>query len=141
MTRFFLRLRQASLLSLSCALIMMSACTTIMPTKETVESRAMARWDAILSDDLSGAYEFLSPGYRSSVSSVQYQRVLLQNKIQWTNATYIESECAETTCNVKILLGYTVYGALSGVKSFSGTDTVEESWIKSDDKWYLVPQQ
>jgi hypothetical protein len=101
----------------------------------------MARWDAVLSDDLAGAYEYLSPGYRSSVPSARYQRMILQNKVRWTKADYIESECEETTCKVKILLHFTVYGALPGVKSIDGSDYIEESWVKNDGQWYLVPSE
>ena len=32
-------------------------------------------------------------------------------------------------------------GGLPGVQSFKGSDVIEESWIKSDNIWYLVPNQ
>ena len=120
-------------------LLLVSACVTTRPAEQVVEERATARWNALLSDDLTGAYEYLSPGYRSSVSSKNYQRALLLKKVKWNDAEYIESECAETTCKVKISLYYTVFGAVPGLKSFDGRETIEESWVLVDGDWYLVP--
>ncbi len=141
MTRFFSKCRYAFITVICCSALLLSACATNMRTGDSIEKRVTARWDALLSADLVGAYEFLSPGFRSSVSSAQYQKSLLLKRVTWTKATYIESNCSETTCKVKILLNYTLQGALPGVSSFAGSDVVEESWIKSDNNWYLVPKQ
>ena len=139
MIKFFLDRRGMLYSGLCCSLLLLSACATTSRTENTIEKRATSRWDAILSDDLAGAYEFLSPGFRSSVSSVQYQRSVLLKRVKWTAAEYIESQCTETTCKVKISLNYALYGALPGVKSFEGTETIEESWVLVDGNWYFVP--
>ena len=102
-------------------------------------ARASERWNVLLSGDITGAYEYLSPGYRSSVTSLQYQRSVLLNRIKWTGAKYISSECQKATCSVKIKIDYTLYGALPGVKSFDSTQNIEESWVLSAGEWYFVP--
>ena len=121
--------------------LLLSACATVLPTEQVIEQRATARWDAILSADFATAYDYLSPGYRSSVSSVQYQRGILLNTVKWTGARYVESDCAETTCKVKISLDYTVYGALPGVKSYNRSKVIDESWVMIDGTWYVVPKK
>jgi len=141
MMKFFLGRRSLVVWGVCCSLLLLSACATTARTENVIEKRATARWDTLLSGDLAGAYEFLSPGFRSSVPSLQYQRQLLLNKVKWTGAQYIESDCTETTCKVKISLDYTVYGALPGVKSFDGTQEIEESWVKVNGKWYFVPNK
>jgi len=128
------------LLALCAFSVLFSACATTRPASEVIEQRATGRWDALLSDDIEAAYTFLSPGYRSSVSYNQYLRSLLLIKVQWTGAKYIESVCEETTCNVKILLDFTIYGAIPGVKSMDSKQTIEESWVLVDGMWYLVPK-
>jgi len=120
--------------------LMLSACAATVPPEKAVEDRAMARWEALLSDDLAGAYEYLSPGYRSSVSSLQYQRSLLMKKVKWKDAEYLESDCVETSCKVKISLKYTVFGAIPGIKSYDGTKAIEESWVLVNGNWYLIPK-
>ncbi len=141
MIKVFSNLRGISLLFFSVIVLLLSACATTVPTGETVEERATARWDALLSGDIATAYEYLSPGYRSSVSSLQYERSILRRQVQWISAKYMGSECAENTCNVQISLGYRVVGALPGVRVFEGTQGIEESWLMIDGLWYNVPKE
>jgi len=139
--KFFMGRRSMLVAGLYCSLLLLSACATTVSTENTIENRATARWDSLLSGDLAGAYEYLSPGFRSSVTSLQYQRHVLLSKVKWTAARYIASDCAETTCKVTISLDYTVYGALPGVTSFNSTQEIEESWVKADGNWYFVPDK
>ena len=139
MTNFILKRSPTFLAALCCSLLLLSACANTMKSGGDIEKRAMGRWDALLSEDVEAAYEYLSPGYRSSVSLTQYHRSLLLSKVKWTGAKYIESDCEETVCNVKILLDFTVYGALPGVKSLESKQTIEESWVLVNSSWYLVP--
>jgi len=125
--------------SLCSTLLFLSGCATTARTDKNIESRATARWHAILSGDLVDAYDYLSPGYKSSVSLNQYQRHILLMRVKWKDARYLESDCTKTTCNVKISIDYVLYGALPGVKSFEGTQTIDESWVRIDDIWYFVP--
>lgn len=129
--------KRAGLAVLVCSLLVLSACEK----SESIEERATARWDVLLSGDMTAAYEYLSPGYRSSVSLEQYQRSLLTRQVGWDSADYIESECVEDSCKVKISIGYSVRGALPGVKEFKGVQKVEESWVSVNGVWYLVPEK
>jgi hypothetical protein len=131
--------RYLNLMGLMCSLVLLSACATPLSKEKQIEKRVTDRWDTIFSGDLAGAYEFLSPGYRSSVSSSQYQRTLLMQNVKWTSAEYMQSECEESTCVVRVTIGYTIYGALRGVKSFDGTQILEESWVLAGGQWYFVP--
>jgi len=140
MTRIFLKRSHTFLSALCGSLLLLSACVTTTRSEDNIEKRAMGRWDALLSEDVEAAYEYLSPGYRSSVSLAQYYRTLSLTKVRWTGANYIESDCEETVCNVKISLDFTIYGALPGVKSFESKQTIKESWVQVNDSWYLVPK-
>ena len=100
----------------------------------------MARWDAFFAGDLAASYEYFSPAYRSSVSLMQYQRSVFNNKVSWSKAEIVESDCRETTCNVKISLSYTVIGAVPGLRSFSSKQGIEETWVLVDGIWYMVPK-
>lgn len=133
--------RRMNLPAMVCSLLLLSACATTVNTEALIQERAMARWNALFSDDLAAAYEFLSPGYRSSVSLSQYQRRIMTQRVAWTDAHYIESDCTETTCNVKINLNYALHGVLPGVKSFDGSQKINESWIRASGNWYFVPQE
>jgi len=120
---------------------LLTSCASTPSKTPSIQQRAQARWDALLAGDLSAAYGYLSPGTRSSIGSLQYQRSILLKKVHWTAARVLGSDCEETTCKVSISLDYTVYAAVPGVKSFSGSQTVEESWVLVDGLWYLVPKR
>jgi len=137
----FANKRHMGFIGAICSLLLFSACATTVSKESSIEKRAIERWDTLLGGDLAGAYEYLSPGYRSSVTSMQYQRAILLQKIKWTSASYKDSVCEDSVCKVKISLGFTVYGALPGVKSYSGVQDIEESWMLVDGSWYLVPEQ
>ena len=128
-------------MALASGLVLLSACATSprLSPEESVKERAPARWELFFSGDLAGAYEYLSPGYRTSVSSLQYQRSVLIKRVAWTSAEYVSSECEETSCTVKFDLGYTISGAIPGVRSLKGTQKIEETWVLIDGQWYLVP--
>ena len=131
----------ARLICMSLAIVLLSACAGNPARNQTVEQRAMSYWDVLIHGELLEAYEYLSPGYRSSVSSNAFQRQMLLKKVKWTDATYIESDCTETVCKVKISLGYTVFAAVPGVKSFSSKQTINQNWVLVDRVWYLVPER
>jgi hypothetical protein len=129
------------LMVVACGLMLLSACatSTSMSPESQVEERATARWEAFFSGDLAGAYEYLTPAYRTSVSSLAYQRSVLLKRVARTSAKYVESACEESLCKVKFDVGFTVSGALPGVKSYKGTQKIEESWVLIDGQWYFVP--
>jgi len=123
---------------LVCSLLLLSACATTKNKEIDIEKRAMDRWEAVLSGDLETAYEYLTPGYRSSVPLANYQRSVLTQKVKWTKAQYIESECTETICKVRISLDFALINALRGVEYVEGDQDIEESWLLIDGNWYLV---
>lgn len=133
-------LHNIKLISLALMLALLAACAGSASKQQSIEDRVNAYLQLVLAGDHAGAYEYLSPGYRSSVSLNQYQRAQLLKKVKWTDASYIESDCTETLCKVSISIKYTVYGAVPGVKSFDSSQQVQESWVLADGSWYLVPE-
>lgn len=124
-----------------CAAMVLSACAATGKKTESIEDRVNGRWAALLGNDLEGAYKYLTPGYRTSVSMQQYRRAIENRKVRWTSAKYVKSECDESTCEVQVKVGFTIYGALPGVKSMSSSQNTNETWILVEGKWYMVPPQ
>jgi len=133
--------RHLTPLAALCALMLLSACAATGKKTETIEDRVNGRWAALLGNDVETAYKYLTPGYRSSVSLQQYQREFATQKMKWTSAKYVKSECEQGTCVAQVQVGYTIYGVLPGVKSMSNSQYAEETWILIDGTWYLVPPQ
>lgn len=132
------------LMVLACGLMLLSACaTSTSKSQESPESlvkeRATTRWEAYFDGSLADAYEYLTPAYRTSVSSLQYQRSVLLKQIAFTRADYVGSVCEEATCKVRFEVDFTMSGGLPGIKSYKGTQIIEETWVLIDGQWYFVP--
>lgn len=139
--RHLLTKRSLMPLAALCAAMVLSACAATGKKTESIEDRVNGRWAALLGNDLEGAYKYLTPGYRTSVSMQQYRRAIENRKVRWTSAKYVKSECDESTCEVQVKVGFTIYGALPGVKSMSSSQNTNETWILVEGKWYMVPPQ
>ena len=105
-----------------------------------VDVRAGERWERLVEGDFAAAYEYLSPGYRSSVSSVNYQRRMLLSRVTWQDAEVIDTECQEEACKVRISLDYLLVKPVPGVDRLPRTREVEEDWILVDGEWFHVPE-
>ena len=123
------------------ALALAACATTPAPTpEEAVLERAQERLDLLLAEDLAGAYEYLSPGYRSGVTLPAYQREVLSRPVRWTSARAVASDCSEDVCNVRIALEFEVYAAVPGMSRFKSPGAGEERWLRIDGQWYYVPK-
>ncbi len=121
--------------------LLLAGCAGMSKTPEdAVKERARERLDLVLADDFAGAYEYLSPGYRSGVTLANYQRKMLTRKTQWTDAVVGQSECSGDVCKVRISVDFTIFGAVPGVTRIDSKAGHLEDWVKIDGDWYLVPK-
>lgn len=129
------------LIAYALLLALLAGCAANGTTKkQSIEERVDSYWQLVLAGDYVGSYEYTSPGFRSSVTLNQYQRSMLLKKVKWEQADFIESDCTDITCKVAISLKYTVFAAVPGVKSFTSSQKIIESWVLADGAWYLVPE-
>ena len=122
--------------------MLLSACaaTSGGPGKENVANRAQARWDALLAQDYEGAYSYLSPGIRSTMSATDFELDFRLRRVQYLSAEYREHSCDEDVCTVKIQLGYRIVRPLAALPEWESKIVVEEQWIKSAGKWWYLPE-
>jgi hypothetical protein len=126
--------------SMLAAGLLAGCAATGKPPEEAVLERAQERLDLVLSEDYAAAYEFLSPGYRSSVTLAAYQRDMVMRRLRWTDARAVGSECSEDVCKVRISMDFVVVGALPGVSRYETKGGGEENWIRTDGQWYYLPK-
>ena len=121
--------------------LMLAACATA-PTDsrpQLINERAQQRWDDLISGDIERAYGYISPGYRSSVSLEQYTTRIRSSRVNWTKATYNDSDCLDSSCKVSIKLDYSLIRALPGVPRYDGSQAITENWLLLDGSWWFVP--
>ncbi|MBT8058173.1 MAG: hypothetical protein KJO33_01180 [Gammaproteobacteria bacterium] len=124
--------------------LLLAACAAA-PSKPTdadpFPERAEARWEALLAGDLETAYSYLSPGYRSTVSIVDWGISQRTRKVNWTSADYVSHDCDEMRCTVIFSAGFTVQAPVPGMDQFDSKQRVEETWIKTEGEWWYLPKK
>ena len=123
------------------ASLLFASCSAVSTSESQVPSRSQARWDALLEGDYETAYEYLSPGYRSSVSRVDYEVEWRIRRVNYESAQYKSHDCDEYACTVKIFVAFNVSQPIPGVPVFKSTRMLEETWVQADGAWWFVPKK
>jgi hypothetical protein len=130
------------LFALMVAGVFLTACATAPEnTENSIEERAQDRWDALLAGDYETAYRYFSPGYRSSVSVVDFEIMVRTRRVRWVTAEYMEQSCEESACTVKFKIGFKVARPVLGMPEWKGYDTVDEKWVKTKGQWWYLPKK
>ena len=107
---------------------------------EAVHQRAVERWDLLSSHQPIKAYEYLSPGYRSTHTLDQYVAFVATASVRWKSAKVDSVKCEEEVCKVKLTVTSIIPGsALKRPEDYEFPGPVEEKWISSEGQWYLLP--
>ena len=123
------------------AVMLLSACaTTPASPEDIVRERAQARWDALLNGDFATAYSYLSPGYRSATTVVDFEIGMRMRKIQYRTAEFQDQSCENNVCTVRVKVGYKLAKPVPGMTEWESESVVSEQWIKSDGNWWFLPQ-
>lgn len=120
--------------------LLLGACASTGVSKNDIEDRAQARWDAILSNDLDTAYGYYSPGYRTATSRVDFEIAMRLRKIKWVSAEVLESSCEADLCTLTTLVGYEITKPLPGVPEWKSKQEVTERWVRTEGQWWYVPE-
>jgi hypothetical protein len=109
-------------------------CATLVPSDEmVVEQRAMARWKAIIANDLREAYEFISPAGRSLVPFEAYQSSIKRGFHK--AARVLEVKCSSSDlCEVSLELEYEY--SRRRIKT-----PLQEKWVRQDSQWWFLYQR
>jgi hypothetical protein len=124
------------------AVMLLSACAaTPASTEDVIKERAQARWDALLTGDFATAYSYYSPGYRSTITVVDFEIGIRMRRVQYRSAEYQGHSCEENVCTVRFKVGYQVAKPVPGMSDWESESMVSEQWIKSDSEWWFLPQK
>jgi hypothetical protein len=100
--------------------------------RDVVAARAKARWDALIKLDVAGAYSFLSPASRATMSLDQYKA---KHKVGMYRAVNVDDvNCDRDACTVRVTLTYD-YRRFKGI-----TTPLVEKWIIAEGQAWFVEQ-
>ena len=96
--------------------------------EEVIKEKAQARWDLFIKGDIRGAYEYLSPGARQTVTADQYVGSIKPGL--WRTARVERVNCVtRDMCEVDLTIGIMFAGKASHTP-------LREKWVRVDGKWW-----
>ncbi|HKJ18049.1 MAG TPA: hypothetical protein VJ984_11910 [Xanthomonadales bacterium] len=105
-----------------------------------VAKRAQDRWDAVLANDFETAYQYYSPGFRSSQTRGDFELSMRLRKVQFRNADYQDQSCEEDVCTLKFSVGYQIASPVPGLETWESKTTLEEKWVRTQGEWWYYPE-
>ena len=121
------------LLSPGCSTLPSGGFSASSPAEQknaSVRERAISRWQALIGDDIPGAYGFLSPATREVVSLEQYRANVARGTFRAAKIDGVE--CEAELCKVKVQLTYD-RARMKGIVT-----PIEETWIiERGQFWYV----
>lgn len=127
--------------ALAALLALFAGCTTGAvkhDTGTTVEQRAVQRWNYLIAHEAGKAWDYLSPGYRKTITHEAYAATMNNRPVKWESVKYDTESCTDDRCVVTLYVGYSlpIRGIQGPVESGSPQ---QETWIRVDGSWYFLP--
>ena len=105
-----------------------------------VHQRALDRWELLINHQPVKAYDFLSPGYRSTHTLDQYVAFIASSRLRWKAAKVESQECDADVCTVRLSVHAEIPGQLvNAPRDIEHEAPVVEHWVASDGQWYFLP--
>ena len=107
--------------------------------EEALRERVAAYYKALIAEDYQGAYEFFSPGYRSTWSAADHYQIhpILGT---WVSAEVLSVNCASAdVCEVVVS---TRFRFAQEVEPLGGQELpmdLRYRWLRADGEWYYLP--
>jgi hypothetical protein len=104
--------------------------TTPEAKQELVKTRAMARWELLIKDDMDAAYAYLSPGSKQAVSLERFKKNFRRGAFRAARVDNVT--CDGDACVARMYVTYD-HPRMKGI-----TTPIIESWIiDGGQAWYV----
>ena len=103
-----------------------------------VEQRATERWNLLIAHKAEKAYDYLTPGYRQTISRQKYAEQKNDVALQWKAVHVAGHTCDGDSCNLDLRVDVTA--VMPGIgKPAPATVPVVEHWTKVNGNWFYLP--
>jgi len=136
-------------LARSCALLLpllLAACgggaSVKAPANDSVlEKRSVERWDLLIAHKAEKAYDFLTPGTRTTESREKYAADMNNRPVHWQSVTYIDRKCDDPdACTLQLQAAYSVNMSARMGQDVQSVTLLWERWIRVNGQWYYLPE-
>jgi len=110
--------------------------------EEQLQTRSVERWQLLIGGKADQAWEYLSPGYRSTRSREEYVVKMSGRSVTWQGAEFDSLKCHVEArfCEVAVKVRFQVVSRQIGVGQIGADTYVTERWVKVGGAWFHVPE-
>ena len=99
----------------------------------------MERWNFLIAHQGEKAYDYLTPGFRSTQDRETYATAMNNRPLQWKGVKFKRKECDADRCKVEIDVTYLLIMPGAASKPVESTSTQTETWILVKGEWFFLP--
>lgn len=132
---------------LALALLALAACGAgaVKPAAKAqddsvLQKLATERWSLLIEHHADKAYDYLTPGTRTTQTREKYAREMSNRPVHWKSVEYVDHKCDDPdACTVQLRASYSV-NLNARMGSVDSVTLVWERWVRIDGRWYYLPE-
>ena len=110
-------------------------------SEDVLKQRAEQRWNLLIQRDGAKAWDYLTPGYRATITRDAYAMSMNNRPIRWTSVEATKVSCDQPdNCTVFITVGFDLKVPGTGGTS-SSFAPLRERWLQVQNQWYYLPNE
>ena len=107
-----------------------------------LEKRSVERWNLLIAHKAEKAYDYLSPGTRSTETREKYAADMNNRPVHWQSVTYVDRKCDDPdACTLQMQATYSVNMSARMGQDVQSATLVWERWIRVNGQWYYLPER
>lgn len=126
-------------IGIACGLLLALAGCVDKANPDTIDTRSVERWNHLIAHKAEQAYDYLSPGFRSTQTREAYASAMNSRPVQWKDAKFKSKECDAERCKVQVDVTYSLAMPGAGTSTAGGIRTQNETWLLVDGEWFFLP--
>ena len=113
------------------------------PANDTaLEKRSVERWDLLIAHKAEKAYDYLTPGTRTTETREKYAADMNNRPVHWQSVTYIDRKCDDPdACTLQLQAAFSVNMSARMGKDVQSVTLLWERWIRVNGQWYYLPER
>lgn len=131
--------RTCAAISIVAMLVGLAGCAD-KTNPDNVDRRSVERWNFLIAHHGEQAYDYLSPGFRSTQDRETYATTMNNRPLQWKSAKFKHKECDGDRCKVDIDVTYLLIMPGAMTKPVESTSVQSETWILVNGEWFFLPK-
>jgi hypothetical protein len=117
--------------------------SAVKPQDDSVlEKRAIERWNLLIAHKAEKAYDFLTPGSRTTETREKYASDMNNRPVHWQSVTYVDRKCDDAdACTLQLQASFSVNMSARMGHDVQSVTLLWERWIRVNGQWYYLPER